>query len=115
MRPPPPTSPIVLPHTPAPIRCIDCAPGKMPSRTSLSPSTTRRAAARRIAKCRSAVASVTIGGTTVTAIRQEAKQDVVVANRVDELVLGHDMRRVGIPFDFGEALQPRDRTRGDGL
>src|SRR2546430_1463241 len=65
---PSPTIPMVLPCTPAPAKCIDCEPGKVPLRNAASPSTTRRAAASRSAKCRSAVASVTMGGIVVTAI-----------------------------------------------
>src|SRR5438034_3291336 len=70
MRPPPPMSPMVLPQTYAPSRRMDCAPGNTPLRSSRSPSTTRRATASSSPKCRSAVASVTTGGMTVTGMRR---------------------------------------------
>src|SRR5207253_4904943 len=70
MRPPPPMSPIVLPQTNAPSRRIDCAPGNTPLRSRRSPSTTRRTTASSSPKCRSAVASVTTGGMTVTGMRR---------------------------------------------
>src|SRR5438552_5820946 len=83
MRPPPPMSPTVLPQTNAPSRCIDCPPGNAPARTRRSPSTTRRATASRSPKCRSAVASLTMGGTTVTGIRRA----VAAATSISEGVI----------------------------
>src|SRR6266511_997928 len=70
MRPPPPMSPMVLPQTNAPSRRMDCAPGNTPLRSRRSPSTRRRATASSSPKCRSAVASVTTGGMTVTGMRR---------------------------------------------
>src|SRR5207248_1640655 len=80
--------PMVLPCTPAPAKCIDCEPGKVPLRSAASASTTRRATASRSAKCRSAVASVTIGGIVVTAIlRALAAARSTVAGTMDMLAM----------------------------
>ena len=68
--PPPPISPMVLPHTIEPSRWRDCPPGNFPARTSRSPSIMRRATAIIRPKLRSAVASVVTGGTTVTGMRR---------------------------------------------
>ena len=65
---PMPTSPSVLPATPVPARWLDCEPGNTPERTTLSPSTIRRATASINPKARSAVASVTTAGMLVTMI-----------------------------------------------
>src|SRR5438067_5195715 len=85
---PRPTIPMVLPCTPAPAKCIDCEPGKVPLRSAASASTTRRAAASRSAKCRSAVASGTMGGIVVTAIlRAVAAARSTVAGTMDMLAM----------------------------
>ena len=57
---------MVLPCTSAPARWLDCEPGNFPARTIFSPSIMRRATASISPKWMSAVASATIGGTTVT-------------------------------------------------
>jgi len=84
MRPPPPTRPMVLPYNRLPARWFDCEPGNLPARTRRSPSTRLRATAIISPICRSAVASATIGGTTVTAIpRRVASATSILSGVID--------------------------------
>ncbi len=85
---------MVLPDTKAPSRCMDCPPGNRPLRSRRSPSATRRATASSRPKCKSAVASVTIGGMTVTGMRRAVA--AATSMSVGAIFIEATARRLGL-------------------